>query len=291
MKVTRLCFAALAACLMFAGQASADIVIASYDVFATNSSPNGVPLSATINANATAAGFTSTITNDPDDPLLRRSQTNSASTDGTFGDGVTLDTTLLTAATGGRLQFLNGNDNAPTGVVGADDANFFLNVTNSTADAYDFDELLFDVQVQTPGGITTHNAYSVTFENTTTSTTVVLGSATGLGTGITDVNIDLTGSGIVLGAGETGRFVFNFSGGALNSSSSGAIDNIALTGQVGQEIIKGDVNMDGEVDFLDIPAFIMAITAGEGPAEADCNCDGEISFLDIPVFVDKLTGG
>ena len=233
MKVTRLCFAALAACLMFAGQASADIVIASYDAFATNSSPNGVPLSATINANATAAGFTSTITNDPDDPLLRRSQTNSASTDGTFGDGVTLDTTLLTAATGGRLQFLNGNDNAPTGVVGADDANFFLNVTNGTLDNYDFDELLFDVQVQVAaGGINTQNAYSVTFENTTTSTTVVLGSATGLGTGITDVNIDLTGSGIVLGAGETGRFVFNFSGGALNSSSSGGIDNIALTGQV-----------------------------------------------------------
>ena len=49
--------------------------------------------------------------------------------------------------------------------------------------------------------------------------------------------------------------------------------------------------MDGTVDFLDIPAFIMALTAGEGPAEADCNCDGEISFLDIPVFVNKLTGG
>ena len=71
-----------------------------------------------------------------------------------------------------------------------------------------------------------------TFENTTTSSvTGVLGSATGLAAGNTDVNIDLTGSGIVLGAGESGRFVFNFSGAALNSSSSGGIDNIALTGQ------------------------------------------------------------
>ena len=71
-----------------------------------------------------------------------------------------------------------------------------------------------------------------TFENTTTSSvTGVLGSATGLAAGNTDVNIDLTGSGIVLGAGESGRFVFNFSGGGLGSSSSGAIDNIAITGQ------------------------------------------------------------
>ena len=234
MKVTRLCFTALAACLMFAGQASADIVIASYDAFANNPSPNGVALAATISANSVAAGFTSNITNDTSDPLLRRSQTANGSTDGTFGDGVTLNTTLSTAATSGRLQFLNGNSNANTGVVGADDANFFLNVTNGTADAYDFDELLFDVLVQNVGNTstTTHNAYSVTFENTsTTSTTGVLGSATGL-IADNDVNIDLTGSGISLAAGESGRFVFNFSGGGLGSNSSGSIDNIALTGQV-----------------------------------------------------------
>ena len=234
MKVTRLCFAALAACLMFAGQASADIVIASYDAFANNPSPNGVALAATISANSVAAGFTSNITNDTSDPLLRRSQTTNGSTDGTFGDGVTLNTTLSTAPSSGRLQFLNGNTNAPTGVSGAEDANFFLNVTNGTADAYDFDELLFDVLVQNSGTTTgTHNAYSVIFENTTTSSvTGVLGSATGLATGTNDANIDLTGSGIVLGAGESGRFVFNFSGGGLSSSSSGSIDNIALTGQV-----------------------------------------------------------
>ena len=234
MKVTRLCFAALAACLMFAGQASADIVIASYDAFATNTSANGVALAATINANTTAAGFTSNITNDPSDPLLRRSRTNNGSTDGTFGDGVTANTALSTAATSGQLQFLNGNTSAPTGIGGAEDANFFLNVTNGTSDNYEFDELLFDVLVQNVGNATTttHTAYSVTFENTsTTSTTGVLGSATGL-IADNDENIDLTGSGIVLGAGETGRFVFNFSGGGTGSSSSGTIDNIALTGQV-----------------------------------------------------------
>ena len=212
MKTTRLCFAALAACLMFAGQASADVVIASYDAFPGIASSNRVPLSATINANSVAAGFTSNITNDPDDPLLRRSQTNNGSTDGSFGDGVTLNTTLSTAVTGGRLQFLNGNTGAPTGVAGAEDANFFLNVTNGTSDNYDFDELLFDVLVQGVGdaSLTTHNAYNITFENTSTSSVTSVGSATGL-IADNDENIDLTGSGIVLGAGETGRFVFNLS--------------------------------------------------------------------------------
>ena len=52
-------------------------------------------------------------------------------------------------------------------------------------------------------------------------------------------------------------------------------------------VLKGNVNMDGEINFLDIPPFIMALIAGEGPAEADCNCDGEINFLDILVFVFK----
>ena len=234
MKVTRLCFAALAACLMFAGQASADIVIASYDAFPGLPATNGVPLSATISANTTAAGITSTITNDTSDPLLRRSQTNNGSTDGTFGDGMTLNTTLSTAVTGGRLQFLNGNSNASTGVVGAEDANFFLNVTNGDpAQSLTFDELLFDTVVQNSGTATgTHNAYSVIFENTTTSSvTGVLGSATGLATGTSDANIDLTGSGISLAAGESGRFVFNFSGASTGSSSSGSIDNIAITGQ------------------------------------------------------------
>ena len=231
MKVTRLCFAAFAACLMFAGQASADIVIASYDfgsVTSTNNSPSG------ITADFVAANVVSNITDDPSDPLLRRAQTNTGSSDGTFGDGVTLDTTALgTPAAGGRLQFFNGNPNASTGVVGAEQADLFLNVTNNAADTITFDELLFDLVVQNSGLPTsTHNAYSVTFQNTTAGTgTTVLGSATGLATGTNDVNIDLTGSSISLGAGDSGRFVIDFFGASTGSSSSGSIDNIAVTGQ------------------------------------------------------------
>ena len=55
MKITRLCFAALAACLMFAGQASADIITSNAaptgDVLA--GSLTGTPVTTTINASGT----------------------------------------------------------------------------------------------------------------------------------------------------------------------------------------------------------------------------------------------
>ena len=58
------------------------------------------------------------------------------------------------------------------------------------------------------------------------------------------------------------------------------------------DIVKGDVNMDGEVTFLDISPFIMALSLPDAaPAEADCNCDGNVNFLDISVFINILAGG
>ena len=50
--------------------------------------------------------------------------------------------------------------------------------------------------------------------------------------------------------------------------------------------------MDGEVTFLDISPFIMALSLPDAaPAEADCNCDGNVNFLDISVFINILAGG
>ena len=275
-----------------------DIVIAAYDfgtVTETNNDPSGVA------ADMVAPGITSTITDDPDDPILRRLQSNIGSDDGTFGDGMTFNTMLGMPAVGGRLQFFNGNNNSSTGVDDANDAVVFLNITNGTADPLTFDELLFDFGVQDSQAnnadtdTITHDEYSVTFENITTSTTSdVLGSASELAVGFHDVNIDLTGSGIVLGAGEEGRFVISVLSGGELSNSSGVFDNVAITGQFGEvdEIIKGDVNMDGIINFLDISPFILALSSpGGAPAEADCNCDGIVNFLDISPFILKLAGG
>ena len=58
------------------------------------------------------------------------------------------------------------------------------------------------------------------------------------------------------------------------------------------DVLKGDVNMDGMINFLDISPFILALASPEGaPAEADCNCDGMVNFLDISPFILKLTAG
>ena len=58
------------------------------------------------------------------------------------------------------------------------------------------------------------------------------------------------------------------------------------------DVLKGDVNMDGMINFLDISPFILALSSPEGaPAEADCNCDGIVNFLDISPFILKLTAG
>jgi len=50
-------------------------------------------------------------------------------------------------------------------------------------------------------------------------------------------------------------------------------------------ILLGDVNLDGDVNFLDISPFIDRLTTGEFQAEADVNQDGVVDFLDISAFI------
>ena len=66
-------------------------------------------------------------------------------------------------------------------------------------------------------------------------------------------------------------------------------DGIGIDGvHILPAVILGDVNMNGVVDFSDIPAFIAALQSGEFKAEADCNQDGVVNFADIPAFIDIL---
>jgi hypothetical protein len=51
----------------------------------------------------------------------------------------------------------------------------------------------------------------------------------------------------------------------------------------------GDINMDGLVDFSDIPPFIALLTSGSYQSEADCNFDGMVDFSDIGPFIYILT--
>ena len=55
-------------------------------------------------------------------------------------------------------------------------------------------------------------------------------------------------------------------------------------------VLKGDVNLDGSVTFLDINPFILILAASGFQVEADCDCDGDVDFLDIQPFIDILAG-
>ena len=62
----------------------------------------------------------------------------------------------------------------------------------------------------------------------------------------------------------------------------------ASTGPI--SVLNGDVDLSGEVDFADIPPFIVLLTTGGFQDEADCNPDGLVNFGDIPPFINILTG-
>jgi len=53
--------------------------------------------------------------------------------------------------------------------------------------------------------------------------------------------------------------------------------------------LLGDADLNGFVNFLDIPAFITVLQTGVFLAEADCNEDGVVNFLDIPAFIAILS--
>ena len=61
---------------------------------------------------------------------------------------------------------------------------------------------------------------------------------------------------------------------------------------VGQSdpVLLGDVNLDGIVDFSDIPSFITVLMGGGFQAEADCDGNGIVDFQDIPAFIAILIG-
>ena len=63
-----------------------------------------------------------------------------------------------------------------------------------------------------------------------------------------------------------------------------------FTVEIMSDVIKGDADMDGDVDFDDIPEFIAILQAGVFVPQADADCDTDIDFDDIPAFIMILQG-
>ena len=56
------------------------------------------------------------------------------------------------------------------------------------------------------------------------------------------------------------------------------------------DMLLGDVNLDGVVNFLDISQFVAVLTTGVYQTEADLDQNGLVNFLDIAPFVAVLAG-
>ena len=52
--------------------------------------------------------------------------------------------------------------------------------------------------------------------------------------------------------------------------------------------LLGDLNQNGEVNFLDIAPFIQRLATGTFQVEADINQNGEVNFADISPFIEIL---
>ena len=84
----------------------------------------------------------------------------------------------------------------------------------------------------------------------------------------------------------------SFGGGADGSNSNNGalfIDDTSIIGSlIEDDVLKGDVDRNGMVEFADIPPFIQLLIDGIDQDEGDCDCNGEVEFADIPVFIQIL---
>ena len=81
---------------------------------------------------------------------------------------------------------------------------------------------------------------------------------------------------------------FSFSSPAPLNSAGLRIQGFTVI--VAADCTLADVDMNGLVDFNDIPDFVTVLLMGPFQCEADCDENGVVDFNDIPFFVDILLG-
>ena len=121
--------------------------------------------------------------------------------------------------------------------------------------------------------------------------------------------VNLSNGGNITGATTTGLVIWNAEApqagyyDCIVSNGCGPVASTAahLTINTGYGAGRGDLNCDGTVNFRDINAFVLALSAGEWgyyDSYGDChwyngdvNADGIVDFKDINSFVVLLSGG
>ena len=147
---------------------------------------------------------------------------------------------------------------------------------NTATIDFDADGTHLGLEVTTPGVTKT------LVEDGSVAADVILNKTPpmGPGAGLLDTyEVELTGSGNTLELRLSCDFDFE----------AFSLDNIVIT--AGSTVMKGDVNMDGAINLLDVDPFIDVLQGGGFQAEADTNCDGAVNLLDVGPFVELLGGG
>ena len=108
---------------------------------------------------------------------------------------------------------------------------------------------------------------------------------------ITDRNVTLSG---ILQDGSSIETSLNTTFGGFFSANpdgaaTGARVTVTLVPDLPPLVVLGDVDMNGAVEFADIPACIAILQAGTFTAEADINLDEQVTFADIPGFIAILS--
>ena len=70
-----------------------------------------------------------------------------------------------------------------------------------------------------------------------------------------------------------------------------AVDGVNIMLIECDNVLHGDVNLDGAINLLDVGPFVDRLASGVFQAEADVNKDGVVNLLDVGPFVDLLAGG
>ena len=120
--------------------------------------------------------------------------------------------------------------------------------------------------------------------------TILIADDPGVQVGVNTTTFDLLAFHATSGAfgGTDGPTPGSSSTGEANNGVD--ISSIMITFASANDVLLGDTNLDGIVNFLDISPFISILVGGAGfdpqaIANADINQSGGVSFLDISPFI------
>ena len=205
-----------------------------------------------------------------------------------FGNGgafsASIDLSALDGTNGFVINGLDAGDNSGSSVSGAGDIN-----------GDGIDDLLIGANWADPNGNrSAGKSYVVFGQINGFSSSFDLNTLDGTnGFVINGVDAFDNNGSSVSGAGDVnGDGIDDLLIGASDANPNGNIyagETYVVFGRaVSSGVVKGDVDMDGVVDFADIPAFISVLQAGGFQSEADCDCSTIVDMEDIPAFIALL---